>query len=159
MAAFTGEDKQLEAVTRWGMNPHARLVGLEQLDRRCSRVRGTANHVLARAGEVAQRWFQGIDLCRATIAARPTKMESSTDSVSVLRKMKRVRDTKTNPPRAEARLATCGDPTRIKTGRVFDATARRGEKEVSGSGLLSSLLSLTLLLYFSAPPKNRGEKI
>ncbi len=69
VAGFTGEDKQLEAtITRWGMNPHAWLVGLEQLDRRCSRVLGTANHVLARAGEVAQRWFQGIDLCRAIFA-------------------------------------------------------------------------------------------
>jgi len=62
-------DQPLEEVlTRWGLQPQPWLVQFQQLDRRCKRVLGAAHHVLERAGEAAQRWFQGLAWCREIFA-------------------------------------------------------------------------------------------
>ena len=64
-ATATTTGLQLEEVlTRWGVNPQAWLAQLEQLDNRCTRALGAAHRMVQRAAEVAQRWLQGINLCR-----------------------------------------------------------------------------------------------
>ena len=68
-----GPDAGLEEVlTRWGMNAPAWLAEFQQLDSRCSRVLGAAQQVLRRAGEVAQRWFQGLGWCREIFVDAPS---------------------------------------------------------------------------------------
>ncbi len=78
---LTAGEQLEEVLTRWGVNPQAWLVQLEHLDNRCTRALGAAHRMAERAAEVAQRWLQGIRLCR----------EIFTDT-----------DTDTNPPGASS---------------------------------------------------------
>jgi hypothetical protein len=62
--AMTAGEQLEETLTRWGVNPQAWLVQLEHLDNRCTRALGAAHRMAERAADMAQRWLQGIRLCR-----------------------------------------------------------------------------------------------
>jgi hypothetical protein len=70
-AGASGETLQ-DVLTRWGLNAPVWLAEFQQLDHRCTRVLGAAHRVLARAGEVAQRWFHGIGWCREIFVGSPS---------------------------------------------------------------------------------------
>ncbi len=54
----------METLGRWGLNPIPWLNGLSQLDRQCTRVLGTAQHMIQRAQQASKQRFHGIPFCR-----------------------------------------------------------------------------------------------
>ncbi len=58
-----------EMLEQWGMAPEPWLASIRHLDRQCTRALGTAQHVLERAQQAAQRWFHGIRRCREIFVA------------------------------------------------------------------------------------------
>ncbi|MHB9068717.1 MAG: hypothetical protein ACYC4B_33565, partial [Pirellulaceae bacterium] len=67
-AASAAREQLEEVLTRWGVNPQAWLVQLAQLERRSTRALGAPQRMVQRAADVAQRWLQGISLCREIFA-------------------------------------------------------------------------------------------
>jgi hypothetical protein len=68
----------LAILEAYGVNGEACLIGLEHLETQCRRAFGAASRVEARAREAAQRWFQGIGLCREIFVERPEAEDGHT---------------------------------------------------------------------------------
>ncbi len=64
MAVAGSHDDLSATLEAWGMVPEPWLASISQLDRQCRRALGTAEHVLERVEQAAQRWFHGLGLCR-----------------------------------------------------------------------------------------------
>jgi hypothetical protein len=73
-----GLDQLEDVLARWGINAAAWLREFERIDNRCTRAMGAADQMVRRAGEVAQRWFQGIGWCREVFVNSESTVDGCT---------------------------------------------------------------------------------